>query len=177
MFSSLRKLFTSDPDPRETRRPLWNAVVATARAPHWYAQGTVPDTLDGRFDMISLVMALVLHRIDEDPAHGLAGVQLTELFVNDMDGQMRQIGFGDMVVGKQVGRMMSALGGRLGAYRAADGSDALRQALVRNLWRGEAPAEAGLTHVMAEVAALRAVLATTPVSDLIVADRLAGARR
>jgi len=176
MFS-LRKLFKSDPDPREARRPLWNAVVAAARAPHWYAQGGVPDTLDGRFDMISLVMALVLHRIDDEPAHGLAGVQLTELFVNDMDGQMRQIGFGDMVVGKQVGRMMSALGGRLGAYRAADGSDELRGALVRNLWRGQEPAEAGLTHVMAEVAVLRAALAATPVVDLIVADHLGGAAR
>lgn len=175
MFSSLRKFFASDADPREARRPLWNAVVATARAPHWYAQGTIPDTLDGRFDMISLVMALVLHRIDDEPAQGLAGVQLTELFVNDMDGQMRQIGFGDMVVGKQVGRMMSALGGRLGAYRAADGSDELRSALVRNLWRGQEPVEAGLTHVMAEVAALRAALAATPVNDLVVADHLAGA--
>lgn len=176
MFSLL-KLFKSDPDPREARRPLWNAVVATARAPHWYAQGTVPDTLDGRFDMISLVMALVLHRIDADPAHGLAGVQLTELFVNDMDGQMRQIGFGDMVVGKQVGRMMGALGGRLGAYRAADGSDELRAALVRNLWRGNEPGEAGLAHVITEVAALRAALTAMPVAELVAADRLAGAAR
>src|SRR3546814_16090251 len=90
MFSSLRKLFTSEPDPREARRPLWDAVVATARAPHWYAGGTVPDTLDGRFDMISLVLALVLHRIDDDPEQGLAGVQLTELFVNDMDGRSEE---------------------------------------------------------------------------------------
>ena len=172
---SLRNFFRSQPDPREARRPLWDAVVATARAPHWYAQGTVPDTLDGRFDMISLVMALVLHRIDEDPSQGLAGVQLTELFVNDMDGQMRQIGFGDMVVGKQVGRMMSALGGRLGVYRAADGSDELRAALVRNLWRGNEPAEAGLAHVMTEVAALRTSLTAMPVPDLVVADRLGGA--
>ncbi|AJA11073.1 hypothetical protein SKP52_21045 [Sphingopyxis fribergensis] len=174
MFS-LRKLFKSDPDPREARRPLWNAVVATARAPHWYAQGTVPDTLDGRFDMVSLVTALVLHRIDDEPAHGLAGVQLTELFVNDMDGQMRQIGFGDMVVGKQVGRMMSALGGRLGAYRATDGSDELRSALIRNLWRGQEPGKPGLAHVMTEVSALRAALSATPVADLIAADRLGGA--
>ena len=171
---SLSKFFRSKPDPREARRPLWDAVVATARAPHWYAQGTVPDTLDGRFDMISLVMALVLHRIDEDPSQGLAGVELTELFVNDMDGQMRQIGFGDMVVGKQVGRMMSALGGRLGAYRAADGSDELRGALVRNLWRGREPAEAGLSHVMMQVSSLRAALAATPVPELIIADRLGG---
>lgn len=104
-----------------------------------------------------------------------AGVELTELFVTDMDGQMRQIGFGDMVVGKQIGRMVGALGGRLGVYRAADGSDELRAALVRNLWRGNEPDAAGLAHVMAEVAKLRAALAATPVADLIVADRLGGA--
>ncbi|MGV1684980.1 ubiquinol-cytochrome C chaperone family protein [Sphingopyxis sp. NJF-3] len=171
---SLRKLFRPGPDPREARRPLWNAVVATARAPHWYEAGGVPDTLDGRFDMIGLVLALVLHRIDDDPDEALAGVQLTELFVSDMDGQMRQIGFGDMVVGKQVGRMVGALGGRLGAYRAADGSDELRAALVRNLWRGKAPADAALDHVAAEVAALRATLAAMPVEVLIAADQLPG---
>lgn len=172
---SFRKLFRTGPDPREARRPLWEAVIAAARAPHWYAEGGVPDTLDGRFDMIGLVMALVLHRIDEEPAHAAAGVQLTELFVGDMDGQMRQIGFGDMVVGKQVGRMMGALGGRLGAYRAPDGSDELRAALIRNLWRGKAPGDAELAHVMARVAALRAALAAMPVTDLIAVDRLPGA--
>lgn len=173
MFS-LRNLFRPQPDPREARRPLWDAVVATARAPHWYAEGGVPDTLDGRFDMVSLVLALVLHRIDEDPAYARAGVELTELFVTDMDGQMRQIGFGDMVVGKQIGRMVGALGGRLGVYRAADGSDELRAALIRNLWRGAEPDAAGLAHVMAEVAKLRAALAAMPVSQLVVADRLEG---
>ena len=171
MFS-LCNLFRSHPDPREARRPLWNAVVATARAPHWYAAGHVPDTLDGRFDMVSLVLALVLHRIDEDPAQARAGVELTELFVTDMDGQMRQIGFGDMVVGKQIGRMVGALGGRLGVYRAADGTDELRAALVRNLWRGKEPPAAGLAHVMARVAAQRAALAATPVDTLVVAERL-----
>lgn len=173
MFS-LRKLFKAPIDPREARRPLWNAVIATARAPHWYREGGVPDTLDGRFDMVSLVLALVLHRIDDDPAQALAGVELTELFVADMDGQMRQVGFGDMVVGKQIGRMVGALGGRLGAYRAADGSDALGEALVRNLWRGKAPEAANLAHVMAGVAELRRGLAAIPVEALIVADRLPG---
>lgn len=171
---SLRKFFRPDPDPREALRPLWNAVVATARAPHWYVEGTVPDTLDGRFDMVGLVLALVLHRIDDDPDQALAGVQLTELFVTDMDGQMRQIGFGDMVVGKQIGRMVGALGGRLGAYRAADGSDEMRAALIRNLWRGREPAAEGVAHVMAETAALRAALAAMPVTQLIAADRLPG---
>lgn len=175
MFS-LRNLFRPAADPLQARRPLWHAVVAAARAPHWYAEGGVPDTLDGRFDMICLVLALVLHRIDEDPDQALAGVELTELFVADMDGQMRQIGFGDMVVGKQIGRMVGALGGRLGAYRAADGSDALRESLVRNLWRGNAPAADALAHVMREVAALRGALAATPTDALVVATQLPGGR-
>lgn len=177
MFSSLRKLFQTQPDPREARRPLWNAIVATAREPHWYVAGEVPDTLDGRFDMVSLVLALVLHRIDDDPGQALAGVELTELFVDDMDGQMRQVGFGDMVVGKQVGRMVGALGGRLGAYRAADGSAELKAALVRNLWRGKDAPEAGAAHVMAEIAKLRAALAAMPVDALVATDRLLGPRQ
>ncbi|WP_447765639.1 ubiquinol-cytochrome C chaperone family protein [Sphingopyxis panaciterrae] len=174
MFS-IRKLFKSEPDPREARRPLWNAVVAVARQPRWYEEGGVPDTLDGRFDMVSLILALVLHRIDEDPAAVRAGVELTELFVSDMDGQMRQIGFGDMVVGKQIGRMVGALGGRLGAYKAADGSEELRAALVRNLWRGQMPGEGHLDYVMTAVAAQRAALGAMRVAELIVADRLPGA--
>src|SRR5690606_3027386 len=86
------------------------------------------------------------------------------------------VGFGDMVVGKQVGRMVGALGGRLGAYRAPDGSDELRAALVRNLWRGKAPADAALDHVANEVAAPRAALAALPVEALIAAASLPGAR-
>ncbi len=70
---------------------------------------------------------------------------------------------------------VGALGGRLGVYRAADGSDDLRAALVRNLWRGNQPDAAGLAHVMAEVGKLRAALMATPVAALIVADRLDGA--
>src|SRR3546814_17137125 len=108
------------------------------------------------------------------PEQGLAGVQLTELFVNDMDGQMRQIGFGDMVVGKQVGRMMRAPGGRLGAYRAADGTVELREALIRNLWRGNAPADGGLAHVMGVVAELPTAPLATTASELVVVARRGG---
>ena len=169
---SLRNLFRRALDPREARRPLWQAVIATARAPHWYEDGGVVDTLDGRFEMISLVLALVLHRIDASGAHARESVELTELFVEDMDGQMRQIGFGDMVVGKQIGKMVSALGGRLGAYRAANGSTELRDALTRNLWRGDVPSEAAADHVMAQVATLRAALDAIPVAALVNASDL-----
>ena len=61
-----------------------------------------------------------------------------------MDGQLRQIGIGDVVVGKHVGRMMGALGGRLGAYRDGLAAGDLGPALVRNLYRGEPPAARAL---------------------------------
>lgn len=164
----LDRWFSRKEQPQDALRPLWQAVVACARAPHWYVEGDVPDTLDGRFDMVALVVSLVLLRIEESPDQARSGVLLTELFVEDMDSQMRQIGFGDMVVGKQIGRVMSALGGRLGAYRTglADAS-LLRDALVRNVWRGEAPSAEALTHVAAAMRALHTDLAAMPVAALV----------
>ena len=93
--------------------PLYAAIVAQARAPDWYVAGAVPDTIDGRFDMVATVLALVLLRLEAEPAGLAASARLTEQFVTDMDGQLREIGIGDVVVGKHMGRMMGALGGRL----------------------------------------------------------------
>lgn len=127
--------------------PLYHAIVAEGRQPHWYREGAVPDTLDGRFDMIVAVLALVLMRLDATDAKQ-ESVWLTELFIDDMDGQLRQEGIGDVIVGKHIGRMVSALGGRLSAYRAALSGDAdFGEALIRNLYRGEAPAHDAITHV------------------------------
>ncbi|WP_293882316.1 ubiquinol-cytochrome C chaperone family protein [Sphingomonas sp.] len=138
--------------PAADMLPLYTAIVAEARQPGWYRDGGVPDTLDGRFDMISLVLSLVLLRLEREDRRGrLPSARLTEQFVSDMDGQLRETGFGDLVVGKQVGFAMGALGGRLGAYRG--GAD--DAALVRNLWRGETPAPHALAVVRGLVDALK----------------------
>lgn len=134
-------------DPRGSMAPLYHAVVARGRAVHWYVEGAVPDTLDGRFDMIAAILSLVLIRLEkaEKPQES---VWLTELFIDDMEGQLRQIGVGDVVVGKHVGRMVSALGGRLSAYREALNHDGdLAAALSRNLYRGEPVAAGALADV------------------------------
>jgi cytochrome b pre-mRNA-processing protein 3 len=146
MPSIFQRLFAQS-DPKDAMRPLYNAVVAEGRQPHWYVEGRVPDTIDGRFDMIVAVIAQALIRLE---ALGAAqeSVWLTELFVDDMDGQLRQEGIGDVVVGKHIGRMVSALGGRLTAYRAAlTGETDLAEALIRNLYRGQAPSAEALAHV------------------------------
>lgn len=134
-MSLLRRLFAPRPDPRERLRPLWHAVVAEARRPAWYAEGGVADTVAGRFDMVCAVLACVLLRIEESDGMADDSVLLTELFVHDMDGQLREFGVGDVVVGKHVGKLVGAMGGRLGAYRAGLAGDdrALAEAVERNV--------------------------------------------
>jgi cytochrome b pre-mRNA-processing protein 3 len=123
-------------DPRETMRALYSQIVAKARVPHWYVDGGVPDSVDGRFDMVATVLTVVLLRLEPDYAQ--QSVFLTEIFVDDMDAQLREFGIGDIIVGKHVGKMMGALGGRLGSLREAlaDGGD-LDGFVLRNLHRGE----------------------------------------
>lgn len=164
----LKRLFGA-PD-RGTAPQLYTAIVATGRAPHWYAQGDVPDTIDGRFDMIAAVLAFVLLRLEGEPEANAPSTALAECFIDDMDGQLRELGVGDIVVGKHMGKMMGMIGGRLGAYREGLAGDGLRDALVRNLYRGKAPSDAGVAHVETELRVLRDRLAATPTPAILAGE-------
>lgn len=132
----LSRLFRSAPDPQEALRPLWQRVVEIARLPQWFTHGGIADTVTGRFDALSLVTALVLLRMERDPALRPQTTLLTELMVSDLDGQLREFGIGDIVMGKRMGKLMGVLGGRLDAYRAAlatEGDEALVAAVSRNV--------------------------------------------
>ncbi|MEG3181503.1 ubiquinol-cytochrome C chaperone family protein [Sphingomonas sp. LT1P40] len=152
---------------------LYQAVVAHGRAPHWYEAGGVPDTINGRFDMIATVLAIVLLRMEAEQEAAAASAQLAECFIDDMDGQLRQSGVGDVVVGKRMGKMMGLVGGRLGAYRDGLASEGFEDALLRNLYRGEHPGEAALAHSAGELRALHTALAGVPL-DALLAGRLPG---
>lgn len=164
----LQRLF-GKPD-RGTGPALYAAVVELGRAPHWYEDGAVPDTIDGRFDMIAAVLAMVLLRLESDPAGVPQSTALAECFIDDMDSQLREIGIGDVVVGKHLGKMMSMLGGRLGAYRDGLAAGSLHDALVRNLYRGNAPDDAALAHVERELLALRDTYAAAPTATFVAGE-------
>lgn len=154
---------------RDAFAPLYRAVVAAARRPIWYREGAVPDTLDGRFDMVAAILSLVLLRLEREGDPGrVPSARLAELFVEDMDGQLRQSGIGDIVVGKHIGRMMGALGGRLGAFREAfaPGGD-LEAAVARNIYRGAVPGPAQAAVVRDGLAALHAALDAAPARDIL----------
>jgi len=148
-------------------RPLWHRVVEVAREPQWYAKGGVADTVPGRFDAISLVLSLVLLRMEASEAIRGETARLTELFVSDMDGQLRQSGVGDVVMGKHMGRLMSALGGRIDAFRAglaASGDAALIGAIERNITLIDGADSAAIAS---EIRHLAANLAAASDADLI----------
>lgn len=164
----LKRLFrTAD---RGTAPGLYEPIVALARQPHWYREGQVPDTVDGRFDMVATVLSLVLLRLEGDPAGVAQSTALAEVFIDDMDSQLREFGIGDIVVGKHMGRMMGMLGGRLGAYRDGLAAGSLADALVRNVYRGKAPEPAALAHVEAELLVLRDRFAATPVARFVAGE-------
>ena len=155
-------------EDRTALAPLYAAVVDRARQPHWYLEGGVADSLDGRFDMVAAILSLTLIRMEREPEGIAPASLLTESFVDDMDGQLREIGIGDIVVGKKIGNMMGVLGGRLGAYRAGlRGDGDFAAALVRNLYRGTAPAPAALAHVEQRLRGFDAALTAIPLQGLL----------
>lgn len=156
--------------------PLYDAVVAIGREPHWYLDGAVPDTMDGRFDMIAAVLAFVLLRLEDDPAAAEPSARLTEQFIADMDGQLRQNGVGDVGIGKYVGQMMSMLGGRLGAYRDGLAANDLVPAIKRNVYRGDDPGEGALAHTIGQLLLFRDALSGLSTGDVLAGNILSGRR-
>ena len=153
-------------DPRAALRPLWHRTVEISREPEWYATCGVADTMPGRFDMVTAVLSFVLLRLEQARCCAETAL-LTELFVEDMDGQLRESGVGDVVVGKHVGKLMATLGGRLGAYRAAlaeDDDGALAEAVRRNVTVNEGVGPEPLAKRLRELAD---TLAATEADELL----------
>jgi cytochrome b pre-mRNA-processing protein 3 len=152
---------------RAALAPLYRAIVAEAREPHWYREGRVPDTMDGRFDMVAALMALVLIRLEDEGEEGRETSRLlTELFIEDMAATLREIGIGDQVVGKHVGRMMSALGGRLTAFRKAGEERGFTAAVRRNIFHDAPPSDKAVALVAARMEALTQQIGAVTNADL-----------
>ncbi|WP_081473989.1 ubiquinol-cytochrome C chaperone family protein [Novosphingobium pentaromativorans] len=171
--SLLSRIFGKGSDSRAAVRPLWHRTVEIAREKEWYAQCGVADTVPGRFDAVTLVTSLVMLRMERDKTLIEPSVRLTELFVDDMDGQLRQSGVGDLVVGKRMGKLMSVFGGRLGALReafAAGDAEQVGAALVPVLERNVTLTEGANTQALAaRLQALAAQLDAIPDEDIMAA--------
>jgi len=130
MLGSLFRRLTAEP-PRGS--PLFDAVTRIAREPHWYVEGQVPDTLDGRFAVLSSVVAIVLVRLESDgPAGDAASVALTERFIAVMESEHRELGLGDPTLGKTVRKLVGMLARKTELWRSTeDRTAATRESLYK----------------------------------------------
>lgn len=140
---------------------LYGAVVTVARTPEYYSAFSVPDTIRGRFEMVSLVLFMVL----EKRKLGSGGVDLArqtiEAFITDMDDCMREMGVGDLTVPKKVKRAAAAFYERAGDYRLAlaeTENTALTHALARFVWDGSDEADTSGEADLAQATLLASVV-------------------
>jgi cytochrome b pre-mRNA-processing protein 3 len=125
--------------PRGTIEAIYGMIVTQAREPSFYRDLAVPDTVNGRFDLLVLHLWLVLRRLRT--AEGAAGLSqaLFDRFCGDMDDNLREMGVGDLTVPKRMQAFGEAFYGRTAAYDLAleAGDEPLAQALCKNILNGE----------------------------------------
>jgi len=120
---------------------LYGAIVAHARLPAFYRALAVPDTIEGRFDLLVLHVHLLFRRLAQGDEHCRAiGQGVFDRFLADMDASLRELGVGDLAVPKRMRAMGEAFYGRAAAYDAAlgeAGDEALAAALHRNVYASD----------------------------------------
>jgi cytochrome b pre-mRNA-processing protein 3 len=161
----------SFPFRRSSRNPtieaVYGMIVAQARAPAFYRDYGVPDTVEGRIDMIMIHLVLVLRRWRAAPANVRPlGQQIFDRFCQDMDDNFREMGVGDLAVPKEMRRIAEAFYGRAAAYEAAlDDKAALTGVLARNVF-GTAQPPLGARHLAAYMQEAARQMATQDLSGL-----------
>ncbi len=146
--------------PAEASRgnALFAALVGEARQPHWYVEGQVPDTLDGRFAVLATMAALATVRLERGgEAARIEAVALAERFVEAMDSEHRELGLGDPTLGRKVRKLVSALARRVELWRDAIDGGGWQAAVTASLNVGDADAlaqcEAALRKLWARLEA------------------------
>lgn len=140
--------------PTDEIHEIYRIVVDQARQPRFYTDFGVPDTVDGRFEMVTLHAFLVLRRLRRaSESAGKTGQALFDVMFEDMDLSLREMGAGDMGVGKRVKAMVQAFYGRIASYEAglAGAPEDLAEALVRNVYASVEPGEGQLSGLAAYI--------------------------
>lgn len=149
---------------------LFAALNDQARRPAFYAAGGAPDTVEGRFEVLAAHLFLVIRRLKRDaPASDRLSAALQSIFFRRLDDALREMGVGDLSVGRKIRGFAESFYGRATAYDAAlgDQDDALAEALARNVYESDDPQRARLLAAYMRRADVR--LAATPPADLAAA--------
>ena len=153
MFRALFARLTGDP---RRGQGLFDAAVAETRPIHWFTEGEVPDTVDGRFALLSTVVALTIVRLEQLGDEGrAASAALTERFVDTMDVELREMGLGDPTLGKQVRKLVGALGTKVERWRQlVEGDESWADEVRSSLLLAEDASAEAVRHDQSELRAL-----------------------
>lgn len=171
MIDLLASLFRPNPH-RAAVHTAYGRIVERARQPLFYAGWGVPDTLDGRFELLALHAFLVLNRLkrDHDATADFAQALFDAMFA-DLDRALREMGVGDLGVGRRVREMAAGFYGRIAAYeKGLADAPALEAALRRNLYGTTAASEAQLARAAAYVRRQAAALRAQPAAALMAGE-------
>ena len=140
--------------PSGTIEAIYGMIVTQAREPLFYRALGVPDTVNGRFDLLLLHLWLVLRRLKTVEGGAALSQALFDHFCNDMDDNLREMGTSDLKVPKKMQAFGEAFYGRTAAYDLAltEGHEAFAQALCKNILNGEHLEQAGRLATYAEAA-------------------------
>lgn len=160
--------------PQPTIERLYGAIVAQARRPAFYTDFAVPDTIEGRFELLLLHTFLVCHRLKGEGEEGRDVSQAVfDAFLDDMDRTLREMGVGDLSVPKRMKKIGQAFYGRTAVYDAAlaEGGDSLEVALARNVLECE-PGKNGSARFAAYVREAARQLSETSLAKILAAESL-----
>jgi cytochrome b pre-mRNA-processing protein 3 len=116
---------------------LYPALIQRGREPVFFTKLGVPDSIDGRFDVLALHAWLLLERLREEKLDAIAQRLIDAVFTGFDEG-LRDLGAGDMAMGRRIKKLADAFYGRLHAYENSGSASELTEALLRNLYRGDA---------------------------------------
>lgn len=154
----------------DTISTLYGTIVAQARLPCFYREYGVLDTVNGRFDLLVLHLALVLDRLADEPQLRELGQALFDHFCADMDRNLREMGVGDLSVPRQMQRVGEAFYGRAQAYRAGlarEGQQVLVEALERNIYGQDAASRTAAARLAAYMRGTAGELRVQPASQVL----------
>lgn len=145
----------------------FDALTRLARQPHWYLEGGVADTIDGRFALLATVTALAIVRLEQcGDAGEKASVQLVERFIEVMESEHRELGLGDPALGKTVRKLVSSLERRTGLWRAAVGGNSnWAEATRDSLFKGKTD-DCDTDHAQCALGELWTRIATLSVAEI-----------
>lgn len=172
MFDAVKDFLSIRQSPiRLKARELHEAVILASREPVLYTDGGVPDTVEGRLDCIALHAFLLFRRMIDQPGWDELGTELSTEIVADFDRSLREMGIGDMSIGKKVKKTSQVFFHRFDAYwgavSGADGAEPLEKLLPRTIFQGNAVSEPELTRMIAYIDAQHAYLSALDPEDIL----------